>query len=638
MQMTFRAGNPRRRLIALFVGSVLVFVAVILRVTFLQTAGSQSLVAAGRAQRVSESVLKAQRGTIFARDGAELALSVPSTTIFANPRLVTDPNGTARVLGTMLGMTTDKQQALAVALSAKTKTFVYIARQVDDSLAAGILSLNLPGVDSYREDKRTLPSGEVGRSIIGRTDTDGKGTAGLELQYNAMLAGKDGERVRDHDAKGRSIPGSDATTIEPVSGSDLITTIDRSLQFQVEQALMTRVDELKAKGGSVVVMDTATGEILSIANVQRDVPPPAPATDPNAPAGTPVAPTAAGAATGAAATADTVAADPNATTDPNAVAVPAEPVSLAHVTPANLAAVEPFEPGSVAKVFSLSAVVDSGAATPDTIIDVPGKLVFNEGTKWRQTLSDAEPHPVQQMSMRDIIVHSSNLGTYLLSQKIGSDKLYQYFVKFGLGQKTVLNFPNETRGMLDPPNKWQGTEAVTVTYGYHYQASALQFAAAVNAVANHGLYVAPKLVKATIGDNGRVSPTKPSDTHRVISVPSSLAMTSMMKDVVCLGTGQGAKMKDISVAGKTGTAYKAKNGGYGDSTSRAYRASFVGFFPADAPKVTIFVTIDEPDPTSNDRFGGTAAAPLFAKVATAAIHELQITPTPGDTGCAPAAG
>jgi cell division protein FtsI (penicillin-binding protein 3) len=598
--MTFRAGNPRRRLLVVFIGSIAVFVAVILRVTFLQTAGSESLVAAGRAQRVSESVLKAQRGSIFARDGAELALSVPSTTIFADPKLITDPNGTATVLATMLGLPADKQQALAVSFAAKDKTFVYVARQVDDGIAAGILALNLPGIDSIREDKRTVPSGDVGKSVIGRTDTDGNGTGGLELQFNDLLAGKDGERVRDHDAKGRSIPGSDATTIEPVSGSDLVLTIDRSLQFQVEQALMTRVNELKAKGGSVVVMDTATGEIYAMANVQRDVLPPV---------------------------------DPNVPVDPNA---PPVPQPLAYVTSANLAAVEPFEPGSVAKVFSLSAVVDSGAATPDTIIDVPGKLVFNDHTKWRQVISDAEPHPVQQMSMRDIIVHSSNLGTYLLSQKVGSDKLYQYFQKFGFGQKTALDLPNETRGMLDPPSKWQGTEAVTVTFGYHYQASALQFTAAVNAVANGGVFIAPKLLKATIGDNGQVRPTPPSTTHRVISGPASLTMTSLMKDVVCFGTGTGAQIKGISVAGKTGTAYKAKNGGYGDSTNRAYRASFVGFFPADAPRVTVLVTIDEPDPTSNDRFGGTAAAPLFTKIATAAIHELQITPTPGDTGCAAA--
>jgi cell division protein FtsI (penicillin-binding protein 3) len=336
---------------------------------------------------------------------------------------------------------------------------------------------------------------------------------------------------------------------------------------------------LKAKGGTVVVMDTATGEIYAIANVQRD--------------------------------------------DDGVV----------RVTSANLAAVEAFEPGSVAKVFSLSAVVDSGAANPDTVINVPGTMVFDKDTVWEKTIKDAEPHDTVPMSMREIIVHSSNLGTYLLSERIGSERLGVYLEKFGFGQKTALDFPGETRGIMDPASEWQGTEKATVTFGYHYQASALQFTAAVNAVANGGQYVAPKLLKGTIGADGTVQETPPSATHEVINPASAATMISMMKDVVCDGTGKDARISGISVAGKTGTAYKAQNGGYGEDGTRLYRASFVGFFPADAPKVTVLVTIDEPDPTSNDRFGGKAAAPLFAKVATSAIHELKITPSPGDTGC-----
>ncbi len=567
----------------MFVISTLMFVAVIARVVFLQTAGSDSLLAAGKAQRVTESVLNAQRGTIFARDGGELALSVPSSTVYADPKLVTDPAGAASVLGSMLGLTAEKQHALELAFTAKDKSFVYVARQVDDDVANSVMALNLAGIDVIREDKRIMPSGEVGRSVLGLTNIDGEGIAGLEKQYDALLKGQDGERVREHDAKGRSIPGSGATTKESVPGDDLILTLDRSLQFQVEHALVTRVDELAAKGGTVVVMDTATGEIYAMANVQRD--------------------------------------------DDGVV----------RVTSANLAAVDAFEPGSVAKVFSLSAVVDSGAATPDTVINVPGSMVFDKGTIWEQTVHDAEPHNTVPMSMRDIIVHSSNLGTYLLADRIGSEQLSTYLDKFGFGHKTDLDFPGESKGIIDPASKWQGTEKVTVTYGYHYQASAVQFTAAVNAVANGGMFVEPKLLKGTIGADGTVSETPPSATHEVISPSSSATMISMMKDVVCDGTGKDARISGISVAGKTGTAYKAQNGSYGEDGSRLYRATFAGFFPADAPKVTILVTIDEPDPTSNDRFGGTAAAPLFSKVATAAIHELKITPTPGDTGC-PAKG
>jgi cell division protein FtsI (penicillin-binding protein 3) len=582
-RVTFRAGDMRRRLVFVFVASAVLFGAVVARVVYLQTVGSESLVQAGRAQRVSESILHAERGTIFASDGGEMALSVPSTTVMANPKLVTDPRATVGVLASMLGLSADRQQKLLAAFEAKEKSFVYVARQIDDEMANAVMALNLAGIDTLREDRRIMPSGEVGRSILGTTDIDGTGVAGLEMQFDDILAGKDGERVREHDSKGRSIPGSGATTIEPVPGQDLILTVDRSLQFQVEQALLTRVDEVKGQGGTVVVMDTATGDIYAVANVERG--------------------------------------------DDTKV----------HVTSANLAVVEPFEPGSVAKVFSMSAVIDTGAANPDTVVSVPGTLTFDEGTQWEHTIRDAEPHNEMPMSMRDILVHSSNLGTYKLATKMGDDwtaTLSSYLDKFGFGHTTALDFPGETRGIIDPAEKWQGTEKVTVTYGYHYQASAVQFTAAINAVANGGVYVAPKLLKGTIGADGTVQETPASATHEVISPAAAATMTSMMKGVVCEGTGKDAQIPGMSAAGKTGTAYKTVDGGgYGDDNNRKYRASFAGFFPADNPKVTILVSIDEPDPTSGDRFGGTAAAPLFASVATAAIHELTITPTPGDTGC-----
>jgi cell division protein FtsI (penicillin-binding protein 3) len=580
--VTFRAGDTRRRLLVVFIGSVLVLASVIGRVVYLQTAGSDRLVAAGKAQRTTASILMAQRGTIFASDGGELALSVPSSTIMGDPKHISDPTGEAAVLASLLNLTPAKQQVLVAAFTDKTKDFVFIARQIDDSLAQSVMALNLAGVDVLREDKRTMPSGQVGRSLLGRTDIDGKGTAGLEMQYNSILTGTNGERVREHDNQGRSIPGSESVTQAPVPGNDLVLTLDRSLQFQVEQALVARVQKVKAKGGTVVVMDSHTGEIYAVANVQRD---------------------------------------PKKPTDVN-------------VTSANLAAVEAFEPGSVAKVFSLAATVDQGAANPDTTVDVPGKLVFNRGTKWESTISDAELHGTQTMSMREIMVRSSNIGTYLLAKNITSDSLAHYFDLFGFGHKTALDFPGETKGIIDPPSKWQGTEKVTVTFGYHYQASALQFTAAVNAVANGGVYVAPKMLKATIDASGDVKPTAASSVHRVIKLATAQQMVSMMKDVVCRGTATGAKIPGISVAGKTGTAYKVQSaGGYGAKGNRAYRASFVGFFPADAPKVTILVSIDEPDPTSQDRFGGTASAPLFAQIAADAIHELKITPIPGDTGC-----
>lgn len=580
--ITFRAGDNRKRLQFLFVVSAALFAGVVVKVVYLQTAGSESLRAEGRAQRVREQVLPAPRGTIFASDGGELAISVPSSSVYADPKMITDPTGVASVLASMLGLGPDTERSLVEAFTAKENSFVYVARQIDDDLAQTVLDLNLTGVGVIREDRRTMPSGAVGRSLVGRTDIDGNGTAGVELQFNDLLTGIDGERVRERDTSGRSLPGS-GTAVEPIPGKDIVLTIDRSLQYQVEQLLMARVGYLKAAGGTVVVMDTDDGGILAAANVDRD--------------------------------------------DDETI----------RVTSANLAAVNAFEPGSVAKVFSHAAVIDAGLAGPRTEIDVPGVMVFDEGTPWEKTLRDAEPHEEMKMSMREVLVHSSNLGTYLLAERLGSRGLYKYLRAFGFGDVTAVDFPGETKGIIDRPSEWQGTEKVTVTYGYHYSTSAFQLVAGVNAVANGGMYVEPRLLEAVIGSDGRVTPAQASGTHQVIKPSTARAMTSMMLGVVCEGTGVKAQVEGMPVAGKTGTAYKARNGSYDTGGARAYRATFVGYFPADNPQVTILVTIDEPDPYSNDRFGGTASAPLFAEIATAAIHDLRILPTPGGSGC-PAAG
>jgi cell division protein FtsI (penicillin-binding protein 3) len=272
---------------------------------------------------------------------------------------------------------------------------------------------------------------------------------------------------------------------------------------------------------------------------------------------------------------------------------------------------------------------------PDTTLEVPGRVVFDEGTPWERTISDAWVHETMPMTVRTILAESSNIGTWKASQPVGSVVLGDYLERFGFGSFTGLGFPYESAGQMKDATDWQGTEKVTVTYGYGYSATAVQLAAAVNAIANDGTYVAPKLLLGHIDSNGTMVAAPPSPTREVVSPATAAAMTSMMTDVVCAGTGERAQMEAFTVAGKTGTAYKVQdNNTYeSDTGARAYRASFVGFLPAADPKITVLVSIDEPDPTTNDRFGGTAAAPLFTTVAEAAVAELRISPAAGDTGC-----
>ena len=299
---------------------------------------------------------------------------MPARTITANPKLVLDPAGTVRTLTAMLKLTPSKQQSLTEAFTSKKNSFVYVARQIDPQLAQTIVSLRMAGISSLSEDKRILPDGDVGRSLVGRTDPDLQGTGGLEKEYNDILKGVDGEQSQEHDREFRSIAGGDET-VSPVPGSDIVLTLDRSLQYQVEKALKERVETLTAVGGTAIVYGVNTGDVYASANVRRN-------------------------------------AD-----------------GTVEVTSANLAATDAHEPGSVAKVFSLSAAVNEGLATPETTINVPGFLVYRpvnkSDEKWKFKIRDAEPHDEKPMSLRDIIVHSSNIGTVLITEGLGTLKFGQ---------------------------------------------------------------------------------------------------------------------------------------------------------------------------------------------------------------------
>lgn len=560
--------------------SVTLLLLIIGHVIRLQQFSGDALVAAGRAQRVSERTLRAKRGALLAANGQALAISVLAPTVTANPKLVIDAKGTASALARILELTPKQEASLRTQFEQKKDSFVYVARQVDQDVADMVVALDLKGVDVYSEPKRNYPSGTLAGSVLGRTDPDGVGTAGMEMQYQQLLAGIDGDQVRMHDQRGKTIAGGSVTT-SPIPGDDIVLGLDPVLQYEVETALVARVFELAARGGTVVVMDTDTGVIKAIANVRRN--------------------------------------------------------SKGQVVPtmANVAAVESQAPGSVAKAFSIAAAIDQGAVTPKTTFDVPMYWIFDKDTKWQRTIRDAEGHP-RSMSVQQIVTKSSNIGTMFVADRIGPEVLNGYHRLFGFGEKTAINFPGETRGALKDWRKLQGSEKATVAYGYGLAVSSLQLVSAMNALANGGLYIAPSLVTATVDRLGRVEPSPAPAVRRVVSPETAATMAMLLTDVVCNGTAAKAQIDGMSVAGKTGTAYKLQsNGTYAmnDGTTRSYFSSFVGYFPAQDPQLTILVSIDEPDANSDDRFGGTAAAPLFAKVAVSAINALDVHPVPGDTGC-----
>ncbi|MFM7047122.1 MAG: peptidoglycan D,D-transpeptidase FtsI family protein [Actinomycetota bacterium] len=580
MTTNIHAGDMRRRISIMFVVIFAVLSLIYLRVLTLQTVKASEYREMSMDQRVRTETIKAERGTILDRDGNELAIPIPTRTIFADPREVTDPVTTARSLAVVLQLAPEEEMDLAQRLQNKNSSFTYVARQVDSTLAKAIAELNLVGIGTYREEGRALTS-EGLRPVVGRVDPDGVGIGGLELQFNELLTGTDGRLAREVNSRNQSIASAKSDYVAPVRGEHLLTSIHRTLQFQVDGILQQQVERILARSGIAIVMHTKTGEIYAMSSVRRN---------------------------------------DDGTYSNNA---------------GNIAAVEAHEPGSVAKVFSVAAAIEEGKVTPETKFLVPGKQVFNAGTQWEQEIKDAYPHPTEQMSVRKILVDSSNLGTVQVSQTLSTERNRQWLSAFGFGEKTSLQFPGESKGLLKLARNWQGTEQFTFSYGYGYGTTAVQLVSAVNVVANDGVYVGPKLVTATVDERGLRTPTPDAPTRRVISSATAATMRTLMTDVVCYGTAQLAKMQGLSVAGKTGTGYiRQDNGTYlKDDGSRAYFASFVGFLPASNPEFTVLVSIDEPDPSSRDRFGGTAAAPVFSRIGQAIVNELDLRPAPGDTGC-----
>jgi cell division protein FtsI (penicillin-binding protein 3) len=573
----FKAGRPRRRLLALLVVAVVLVGAVVARVGLLQTVDKDDYASYGERQRVRSVAIPAERGTIFDRDGEVLALSVPTATIWADPRLIEDPAAAGLTLGAALAMTPEEVTALVARLGNDSE-FEYVRRQVDDSAAEAVKALGLKGVYQYAEHKRFYPSEEVGRSVLGSTDPDGNGIAGLELQYDEELNGTPGELIRERDQQGRTIPTGRRQVVPAEPGDDLRLTIQRTLQYEVEQYLLSQVAQTQARGGMVLVMDVSTGDLLAVANVRVD--------DGGRP----------------------------------------------ELARANLAAVDMYEIGSVNKVITAAAAIEEGTAGINTPFEVPYRYQFAD-----HVFIDAVPHEDTVWTLEDIVVKSSNVGTIKLAETLGSERVDRYLRAFGVGEVTPLQFPGEARGLLPPHEKWRGTEKATIPYGQGVASTALQMVAAVNTIANDGTYVAPRLVLGNIDSDGDEHTIDEPISRPVISPETAAEMSTVLERVVCEGTATRAAIPGYTVAGKTGTAYKAQdNGTYVDAQGkRHYYASFVGYVPAEDPRFTVLVSIDEPQ---GNHYGGLVAAPLFVQAAQAALRQFDVPPPATGGGCPAPAG
>ncbi len=562
------------------------------KLLFVQGVNASLYEAHAISQDLEDVTLPAERGSILDRNGNELAISVPLTTVCADPYQVANPRQEAQVLTRLVGV---PEATLQAELSAP-QGFVYLARTIPDAAAARVEKLitdgALAGVYTIQEPKRVDPAGQLAAPILGVVGANGQGLSGLEYKYNELLQGKPGKRVEVVDPAGGQIPGGLKDYQAPVPGDDLVLSIDEPLQYNAEEALARAIVAAQAKSGMALVMDRHTGDLLAVAEL----------TMPNAK-------------------------EPSTQHEPPALPVWFLPPNVgAGAKKANVASAQPveaptasafttvYEPGSVQKLITMSAALSDQVIVPSDVFSIPGSYDVAGST-----FSDAWAHPTLHWTVSDILAHSSDIGTIEIAQRLGMSKLVDYIHTFGVGEKTDVGFPGESSGLVPGPNQWSGTSIATVPIGQGLAITAVQMLAAYNTIANGGVYVPPRLVDGYIGPNGleHVFPSAP--THRVVSNQVAQEMTAMLEGVVKVGTGQAANLSPYTVAGKTGTALvPSSTGGY---INNYFVSSFAGFVPAEDPAITVMVVVE-----GTLQYGAEASAPVFAMIARDALQEMGIPP------------
>ncbi|MSO87110.1 MAG: penicillin-binding protein 2 [Acidimicrobiia bacterium] len=569
LRSSANAPRPRRRIGMILVALLVGFGGISVRLVQVQALGGDRFTDFGTSQRMQTIVLPGVRGSIFDRNGNDLAVSLAQSTIWANPTLIAHPVEVAAALAGPLVLDPAATAALAGRLDGRNSgtQFAYVARQVDDSVADSVAKLKLPGIAFLEESKRFTPADSLAHSVLGGVGIDNLGQSGLERQYNELLSGTEGQLIIETDVQRRALPGGEHELKAAQRGEDLVLTIDRSMQYETERALRAQIEAKDAQGGMVVVSRPETGEILALANFQRD----------------------------------------------------AESGELV-ATGNNMAVTTVYEPGSVNKVITVAAAIEEGLVVPETLINVPDSLQVSD-----HRFSDSHPHPTEDYSVTRILTESSNIGTIKLAQMLGGDRVDSYLRRFGFGTATDLDFPHEAAGILLDPDDYSGTSIGAIPIGQGIAVTAMQMLEAYNVLANDGLYMPPQLVMATVDSAGQRHEVPSGKPHRVVSATTARQLRAMLVNVVAEGTGKRGGITGYTVAGKTGTARKPlPQGGYRDGAGNYhYVANFVGFLPADNPELSIIVVIDEP---SADIFGGTVAAPVFADLAQYGMRLLRIPP------------
>jgi cell division protein FtsI (penicillin-binding protein 3) len=534
------------------------------RLVYFQVIRREALSAKAQRQQSLTNNTPAKRGELLDRNGRLLAYSVDADTIYAVPDEIEDAPAAAAALCGALGDCSNADRRELAARLAKGGPFAYVKRKAFPEQAGRVAALNLTGVGFIKEDRRFYPHKELGSHLLGYVGMDNTGLGGIESTYDRLIKGEPGKLLVEVDGtKHRRV----FSRIErpPTAGSSLELTIDQYLQHIAERELREGVEWSGAHGGSVIVMDPLTGEILALANYP--------------------------------------------TFNPN-VYGQFEPHALR-----NRAVQDLYEPGSTFKIVTAGAALEEKVVKPEDPIDVSvGRIVFGA-----RVIHDDHRYGV--LSFQDAIVKSSNVGAIKVGLRLGAARLDSYVRRFGFGRPVSPDFRGESAGIVWDPAKLNDSALASVSMGYQVGVTAMQMASAVSSVANGGELVEPRAVRAVITD-GRRLPVPRKVLGRTVSAATAAQLTAIMEGVVEHGTGQRAQIPGYTIAGKTGTAQKIVNRMYSNTD---YNVSFVGFAPSRAPAFAIVVVVDTPRKVSP--YGGVVAAPIFQKIAEAALRHQAVPPS-----------
>ena len=562
------AHGNRLRLGVAKVFFLVLFVVAAGRAFQLQVLQGEKLKRLGERQHLKEWIVLPKRGAVMDRAGEPLALSLEAQSVYARPHRIHDSASVSKSLAKILNLDiVEVKQKLT-----SDKPFVWIKRQIGPQEAEQIQALSADGVGMFYEPHRYYPQGQLAGQVIGFVGRDSEGLEGLELHYNGYIRGETGSSVIERDALGRRVLVQGVEGLQIPPGGDIHLTLDTSIQHLAEKELESTISKYRAKAGVAIVVDPLTGEVLALANY--------PSFDPN------------------------------------------NFSRQSSQQKRNRAVADSFEPGSTFKTILAAAALEEGVVGRDDLFycemgkyPYAGKVIH-------------DTHPYGWLPFSKILQVSSNIGFTKVAEKLKRERYFKYIEKFGFGQMTGIDVPGEVSGLLRKPESWSAIDLATHAFGQGISATPMQMAMAYAAIANGGFLMRPYLVRRVVGPKGEVLlENQPHVVRRVVSEKTSRLLASMLKEVTNEGgTGVMAKVEGFEVAGKTGTAQKADltNGGY----AAAKRVgSFVGFVPADAPKLVALVLVDEPEVNV---YGGVVAAPVFRNIARGALRQLAVAPREPD--------